>query len=646
MLMIATLSLVAKDNQHDEEYLGTVTKLRLLSQEITQQALAARGNELGFQTISNARSESKKLLETLTNGNPESGMSGTPPSASTALKNLMDLWDKGDNNLQNLLETQATIIHLHKNSDVMDELFEKNNTLIETMISAKASPNQIFLATQQLLWLERIEHNLLNDEKAIRQFSHNLSVLMSGSDTDSQLKPVASPEAQAIIEEMLVLFDEQIKKFIGDNSEEIDKAKRALQEIKKLNPLIDESIEKLQEAYINASKQRFLSQSLGNGLAVIVFFLLLLFLYLIIRINKARTQEMEQQLAEFEAANQRNQEAILRLLSEISDLADGDLTVNATVTEDFTGAIADAINYSIDALRDLVIRINRTAVQITGAAQSTRKTAGLLTDASKRQAQQIAKGGQAVIGMATAIKTISANAKESAEVATNSVDIASQGAAVVGENIVGMNTIRDQIQETSKRIKRLGESAQEIGEIVGLIDDIADQTNILALNAAIQAAMAGEAGRGFAVVADEIQRLAERSGNATKQIGALVNTIQGDTNEAIRAMEDSTRRVVEGTSIAERGGKALSEIEKVSVDLAGKIENMSKKSQTQAAVASNISGTMTIIQDITTQTSTGTNETAAAIERLAELANELKTSVAGFTLPEDAQFAIEQLSAN
>jgi len=650
MLMIATLSLVAKDKQHDEEYLGYVTKLRLLSQEITQQALAARGNELGFQTISNARSESKKLLETLTNGNPESGMSGTQPSASTALKNLMDLWDKGDSNLQNLLEAQETIIHLHKDSDVMDELFEKNNTLIETMISAKASPNQIFLATQQLLWLERIEHNLLNDfdekalnEKAIRQFSHNLSVLMSGSD---QLKPVASPEAQAIIEEMLVLFDEHIKKFFQDNSEKIYKAKRALQEIKKLNPLIDDSIEKLQEAYINASKQRFLSQSLGNGLAVMVFFLLLFFLYLIIRINKARTQEMEQQLAEFEAANQRNQEAILRLLSEISDLADGDLTVNATVTEDFTGAIADAINYSIEALRDLVIRINRTAVQITGAAQSTRKTAGQLTEASKRQEQQIAKGGQAVIGMATAIKTISAKAKESADVATNSVDIASQGAAVVGENIVGMNTIRDQIQETSKRIKRLGESAQQIGEIVGLIDDIADQTNILALNAAIQAAMAGEAGRGFAVVADEIQRLAERSGNATKQIGALVNTIQGDTNEAIRAMEDSTRRVVEGASIAERGGKALSEIEKVSVDLAGKIENMSKKSQTQSAVASNISGTMAIIQEITTQTSTGTNETAASIERLAELANDLKTSVAGFTLPEDAQFAIEQLSAN
>jgi twitching motility protein PilJ len=420
------------------------------------------------------------------------------------------------------------------------------------------------------------------------------------------------------------------------------KAKEALQ---KLNPSILANIEKLQAAYIEASKQRFLSPNLGNMLAVIVLVLFLIFVYLIIRINKARTQEMEQKLAEIDTANQRNQEAILRLLSEISELADGDLTVNATVTEDFTGAIADAINYSIGALRDLVISINTTAVQVTGAAQSTRGTAAQLTEASKRQAQQIAKAGQAIIGMANAIKKISANAVESADVATNSVDIASKGAAVVRETIAGMDTIREQIQETSKRIKRLGESALEIGEIVGLIDDIADQTNILALNAAIQAATAGEAGRGFAVVADEIQRLAERSGDATKQIGALVNTIQGDTEEAVRSMEDSTRRVVEGASIAQRGGEALSAIEKVSVELAGQIEDISQRSRTQAAVASNISGTMTIIQEITTQTSAGTNETAASIERLAERANELKKSVAGFTLPEDAQLAIEQLSA-
>jgi twitching motility protein PilJ len=224
------------------------------------------------------------------------------------------------------------------------------------------------------------------------------------------------------------------------------------------------------------------------------------------------------------------------------------------------------------------------------------------------------------------------------------VDIAGKGSKAVQDTITGMDTIREQIQETSKRIKRLGESSQEIGEIVGLIDDIADQTNILSLKAAIQAAMAGEAGRGFAVVADEVQRLAERSGNATKQIDALVKTIQSDTNEAVSSMEQSTTGVVAGAKIAERAGEALSEIERVSVQLAGQIENISQTSRTQAAVAANISGTMTIIQEITAQASSGTNETAASIERLATLVNELRTSASTFKLPEDAQRTIAEIA--
>jgi len=433
-----------------------------------------------------------------------------------------------------------------------------------------------------------------------------------------------------------------------DKSEELFKAKDALENIMKLNPQILSSIEELQDAQTNASKQRVISPFLGNVLAVIVLVLLLILGYLIISINQARAKETKQRLEETEKEQKRNQEAILRLLSEISDLADGDLTATATVTEDFTGAIADAINFSIEALRDLVISINQTAAQVTRSTQSTRGTAAQLTQASERQAQQIAKAGQAIIGMANSVKKVSANAVESAEVAKKSVEIASKGAKAVRDTIAGMDTIREQIQETSKRIKRLGESSQEIGEIVGLIDDIADQTNILALNAAIQAAMAGEAGRGFAVVADEIQRLAERSSDATKQIDALVKTIQGDTNEAVNSMEQSTTGVVSGAKITEEAGEALTEIEKVSVQLAGQIENISQTSRTQAAVASNISGTMTIIQEITTQTSSGTNETAKSIEQLAIQANELKKSVAGFKLPEDVQQSIDRelLSVN
>ncbi len=445
-----------------------------------------------------------------------------------------------------------------------------------------------------------------------------------------------NPMAQQAVRSLLKMFEtrnESINNFL-DTSEQLFNAKDAQLSIFEASPKLLEAIESLQDAYIEYTKTRWISPWLGAVLAVLVLIMLIVLLMAIVVINKARAEESRVRLQEQMKANQRNQEAILRLLSEISDLADGDLTITATVTEDFTGAIADALNFSIDSLRDLVITINKTATQVTKSAQASRQTATQLTEASERQAQQIAKASQAIIGMANSVKKVSANAIESAEVAKKSVEIAGKGAKAVQDTIAGMDNIREQIQETSKRIKRLGESSQEIGEIVGLIDDIADQTNILALNAAIQAAMAGESGRGFAVVADEVQRLAERAGNATKQIAALVKTIQSDTNEAVSSMEQSTSNVVDGAKIAESAGESLIEIENVSVKLAGQIENIAQTSRTQAAVASNISSTMTIIQEITTQTSKGTNETAAAIERLAEQAVQLKNSVSGFKLPE------------
>ncbi|PIE41558.1 MAG: chemotaxis protein, partial [Gammaproteobacteria bacterium] len=341
-----------------------------------------------------------------------------------------------------------------------------------------------------------------------------------------------------------------------------------------------------------------------------------------------------QRREEEEAQNQRNQEAILRLLDELGDLADGDLTIQTTVTEDFTGAIADSINFTIDQLRSLVSTINETAVQVSSAAQETQATAMHLAEASEHQAQEIAGASAAINEMAVSIDQVSSNAAESAAVAERSVSIANKGAEVVQNTIHGMDTIREQIQETSKRIKRLGESSQEIGDIVSLINDIADQTNILALNAAIQASMAGEAGRGFAVVADEVQRLAERASAATKQIEALVKTIQTDTNEAVISMESTTSEVVRGARLAQDAGVALEEIENVSSNLADLIQNISNAARQQAASAGHISNTMNVIQEITSQTSAGTTATANSIGNLAELAVQMRNSVAGFKLPE------------
>lgn len=352
-----------------------------------------------------------------------------------------------------------------------------------------------------------------------------------------------------------------------------------------------------------------------------------------IRLCYTPVKTLKSSLDNMELQNRHNQDAILRLLDEMGDLADGDLTASATVTEDITGAIADSVNYTIDALRNLVEQINSTTLQVASAAQETQSTALHLTDASDHQSQQITEVTSAITQMAASIELVSENASQSSDVAQQSVALAVQGNAAVKKSIDGMDTIREQIQETSKRIKRLGESSQQIGEIVELINDIAEQTNILSLNAAIQATMAGEAGRGFAVVADEVQRLAERSSNATKQIDALVKTIQSDTSEAVSSMEQSTSEVVSGAKLSQDAGTSLAQIETVSHQLAELINNISDNAKQQATAAVSTSDSMNVIQEITMQTSTGTNDSAASIGRLLELTNELRKSVSGFKLP-------------
>jgi len=339
-------------------------------------------------------------------------------------------------------------------------------------------------------------------------------------------------------------------------------------------------------------------------------------------------------LLESEQIKDKNQQAILRLLDDISDLADGDLTVEATVTEDFTGTIADSINFAIGELRSLVENVASSSAKVTGSADATRATSLQLAESAEHQAQEIAGASAAINEMAITIDQVSSNSAESAAVAERSVSIAKNGALLVRNTIDGMDTIREQIQDTAKRIKRLGESSQEIGDIVSLINEIADQTNILALNAAIQAAMAGEAGRGFAVVADEVQRLAERSATATKQIAGLVKTIQTDTNEAVSSMEQTTAEVVKGAELANSAGTALEEIESVSTNLAELIQDISEAAKHQATTSAHISNTMNVIQEITSQTLSGTNDTANSIGELAGMAVEMKDSVSGFILPE------------
>jgi twitching motility protein PilJ len=332
--------------------------------------------------------------------------------------------------------------------------------------------------------------------------------------------------------------------------------------------------------------------------------------------------------------NERNQQAILRLLDELSSLADGDLTVQATVTEDITGAIADSINYAIDALRELVTTINDSSILVDAASKQTEGTARHLLRSSETQAKQAAAASESMARMAISIEEVSGNAERCSDVARHSVEIAHKGGEAVRRTIAGMNTIRETIQDTSKRIKRLGESSQEIGNIVELIEEIAEQTNILALNASIEASRAGESSRGFAVVADEVQKLAERSAGATKKIEVLVSTIQSDTNEAVMSMERSTTDVVGGALLAENAGAALEEIEQVSHQIASLVQNISGSSKEQTSVASAITKNMHVLREISTKTTESTAAASSAISKLSELASQLRRSVAGFTLPD------------
>ncbi len=332
--------------------------------------------------------------------------------------------------------------------------------------------------------------------------------------------------------------------------------------------------------------------------------------------------------------NQKNQQAILRLLDEMSSLADGDLTVRATVTDDMTGAIADSVNFAVEQLRELVTGINITALTVSESAQETMDTTGKLAVASGQQAEQVREATDTINEMARSFDGMAQRSRESSEVAQRSVAIAHSGSQMVQQTIRGMDTIRDQIQETSKRIKRLGESSQEIGDIVELINGIAEQTNILALNAAIQSASAGGAGRGFAVVADEVQRLAERATNATRRIEMLVQNIQTDTSEAVVSMESTTSEVVSGAEKAEDAGEALKRIESVSKDLSSLIEDISQEAQAQSVVATQIAEQMNSIRDVSIRTSEGSNQTALAMGRLADLVHKLSDSVADFKLPQ------------
>ncbi|OOZ37020.1 methyl-accepting chemotaxis protein [Solemya velesiana gill symbiont] len=648
VLALLTFAHVAEWDANDEAYLLRAAEQRVISQRIAKDALsAASGDKDAFGQLRQSRDGFERLVTELKRGVPKIDLPPTPSEVRVELKKMDDVWLELRQNADDILSNRDSILSVREFVNVITEFIPQLQALsqevIDILIEQNASPAQISTASRQLMLAERIDKNVakvLVGGQAIDQFSRDadlfgrvLDGMLQGSE-DLEISKITNATAVTKLREVAMLFS-SINDHAGEIIETVPAVLPALEAASRVTSVSDkvnEEADNLLKVY-GQSPGRVSVFGIKAGPVMIAILgalsamFLLLLGYFMLMDAKRREEESKSQ-------NERNQQAILRLLDEMGDLADGDLTVTATVTEDVTGAIADSINYAIEALRSLVTTINQTSEQVSASAQENRATAMHLAEASEHQAEQITNATDSIKTMTSAIDQMSDDATESSEIAQRSVEIAGTGANTVRRTIQGMDTIREQIQETSKRIKRLGESSQEIGGIVELIDDIADQTNILALNAAMQAAMAGEAGRGFAVVADEVQRLAERSGNATKQIEALVKTIQADTNEAVSSMEATTTEVVSGAQLAEDAGEALQEIETVSNQISGRIAKVAESAQVQSSEAGRIDDTMSVIQEITTQTSEGTSQTAGAIGTLADLADELQRSVSGFRLPE------------
>jgi twitching motility protein PilJ len=650
LLLAATAFMVFEDTMlrtRNSTYINIASQMQFHTQRLAKAAgLAARGQQGAFPQLQDSRDEFANYLAILQNGGVafDTNVPGAAGSEelTSRLEELAKRWPESANASAAILSARNDLVALAQNIAQIrigsEEMATLSQELTGLMTQSGSAPSQVLRANRLTFLSERLGRGsaeILGSEiidpevpfligKDTNDLRELIRALENGNEALA-LSAIRDPETRSKLGELKKQFS-TFEQNVGPILRELQKlvsARQAGAQLVSASEQLQSAVGRMQEA-LQAEKPvaTLIAALVLAALLVAVLFLMAL----------AFLADTRRTAAEAEAENKRNQEAILRLLNEMGDLADGDLTIRAQVTEDITGAIADSMNYTIDELRTLVAGVNNAAIQVTQKTAHAQSISAELLGAAERQSKEIEETTAQVLQVSRSISEVSSTAEEGARVAQRSLAAADKGRAAVQNSISGMNDIREQIQETSKRIKRLGESSQEIGEIVELISDITEQTNVLALNAAIQAASAGEAGRGFSVVAEEVQRLAERSGEATKQIGAIVKTIQADTQDAVAAMEKSTMGVVEGAKLSDAAGQALSEIDHVTKNLATLIGQISSATQTQANATNKVAQNMQDILEITRQTTRGTQQAAGSIRDLAAVAQELKSSVSGFKL--------------
>jgi twitching motility protein PilJ len=341
-------------------------------------------------------------------------------------------------------------------------------------------------------------------------------------------------------------------------------------------------------------------------------------------------------------AQENLQRSVTEFLTIVSQVAKGDLTLRGKVTNDTLGNVVDSVNYMLDNFTKVLERVRKAATDVSSSSGQILLATEEMAKGATQQDQEITNTSSAVEELTVSMKQVSNNAEASAEAARRALDAAEQGNRSVRDTLEGMQRIRSSVQATAKKIKSLGDRSLEISEIVNVINDITEQTNLLALNAAIEAARAGEAGRGFAVVADEVRKLAEHSRKATKDIAGLIKAIQAETNEAVVVMEEGTREVEVGAKLADQAGKALDAISTVVRQSAELVQEISLASKQQVRGTEGVANAMQIISSITHQTSQGSRQAALTVEQLVKLSEQLNDALSQFrvnTLPQQREMA-------